>query len=329
MTTKAKSSDSEFETNELRHPQELQEGRVERTTGSFYRVRFQDGSRTECVLRGKIRLNELDLTNPIAVGDLVRVRREDGIQVIQDILPRENYIIRRATKSTAKRQILCSNIDQAVIIFTIEKPHTPFGFLDSFLVTAGAYHIPAAVVVNKIDLLRQSKQHKLDEFLEVYRNLGYRVEALSANDPDSISIAQDLLSGKKSFLTGRSGSGKSTFVNLADPNLNLKTAEVSKTHRYGRHTTTFAEMFELEAGGWVIDAPGVREFHLTDLELSEVAHYFPEMLDKLSECRFHNCLHVNEPDCAVLEGIESGEISETRYMSYLYMLEELKSHQEY
>lgn len=290
---------------------------------------MENGSRIECVLRGKIRLDGLNSTNPIAVGDWVHVRMEEGSAVIQHIEPRGNYIVRRATKSTAQRQILCANIDQALIVHTLEKPHTPLGFLDSFLVTAGAYHIPAVIVLNKIDVLRERKLHLIEEFVGLYRSLGYRVETMSALDSSKCELARTLLEGKRTFITGRSGAGKSTFVNLADPSLKLKTAAVSESNRYGRHTTTFAEMFPLTGGGWVVDAPGVREFHLTDIELAEVSHYFPEMLERLHDCRFNNCLHINEPGCAVLEELENGGIAESRYSSYLFMLEELKAQQPY
>jgi ribosome biogenesis GTPase len=300
-------------------------GLVERTTGSFYRVRFCDGTVKECVLRGKIRLNDLDSTNPVAVGDFVDVLLEADSHVIQSIAKRENYLIRRATKSSATRQILCANIDQAVIVFTLEHPHTPIGFLDSFLVTAGAYHIPVIIVLNKIDTLRNKKQQQLEEFVVLYQSLGYRVEMLSALDYKYHDLALEILADKRSFVAGRSGSGKSTFVNLADPQLNLRTASVSTTNRYGRHTTTFAELFWLNCGGWVIDAPGVREFHLTDIEPNEVSHYFPEMLILRDGCRFTNCLHTSEPDCAVLNALEDGLIAETRYNSYLMMLDELGS----
>ena len=300
-------------------------GLVERTTGSFYRVRFIDGTVKDCVLRGKIRLNDLDSTNPVAVGDYVDVLVEADSHVIQSIAKRENYLLRRATKSSASRQILCANIDQAVIVYTLDHPHTPLGFLDSFLVTAGAYHIPVVIVLNKIDTLRIKRQQQLEDFVALYQSLGYRVEMLSALDDSYHNLALELLAEKRSFVAGRSGSGKSSFVNLADPQLNLKTAPVSTTNRYGRHTTTFAELFRLSCGGWVIDAPGVREFHLTDLEPNEVSHYFPEMLIQLKGCRFNNCIHTSEPDCAVFNALEQGLIAETRYNSYLMMLDELGS----
>lgn len=303
----------------------IKTGIVERVTGSFYRVRFEDDLVRDCVLRGKIRLDDLDSTNPVAVGDRVKVLWNTESYVIQSILSRENYLLRRATKSSAARQILCANVDQVIVIYTIDNPHTPLGFLDNLLVMAGAFHIPACIVLNKIDTLSAKKQEVKARFVGMYRSLGYRVESLSAIDESYHALALDLLRGKRTFIAGRSGSGKSSFINLADRKLNLKTAVVSYANRYGRHTTTFAELFRLQTGGWVIDAPGVREFYLTGLAETEVSHYFPEMLKLLPKCRFNNCLHTSEPGCAVIKAWEDGRIADSRYSSYLFMLDELRT----
>jgi ribosome biogenesis GTPase / thiamine phosphate phosphatase len=310
-------------------------GVVTRSTGSFYRVLMPDGQLLDCTMRGKLRLKGVKTTNPIAVGDRVSVLLDDSqsgfpVGVITDIEERFNYILRRATKSDALQQILCANIDQAIIVASIEAPATPPGFVDRFLVMAGAFHIPAMVVLNKIDLAQSDRgQDKVSELIAIYANCGYPVHGLNATDNQYRELVQELLIDKTSFIAGLSGAGKSSFINLADPTLHLKTGEISAHSQKGRHTTTYAEMFPLSFGGAIIDAPGLREFQITELQPTEVAHYFPEMLAHMDDCKFNNCIHITEPGCAVMAAFEAGEISERRYRSYVSMLEDIAAQKEF
>lgn len=299
------------------------EALVVRSTGKNYQLRLPSGEIRTGVLRGKMRLTDIKTTNPVAVGDRVLFREEEDVLVVTDVQPRHNYLIRKATKKSSQEQILCANIDQAVMVVTIDYPFTKLAMVDRFLVMAGAYHIPAALVFNKRDLMTSEKlQDKLLNFSSLYRKVGYPVLRVNATDPDCRPAIIELLKDKKTFLTGLSGAGKSTLVNLADPNLNLRTNEISTFNQKGKHTTTFAEMFPLEFGGYVVDAPGLREFRLTGMEPHEVAHFFPEMLPMLEFCRYNNCTHVNEPECGVIDAVMEGLIAESRYFNYLKMLEE-------
>lgn len=305
--------------------EKLVRGIVMRTTGSFYRVRDPEGKLTECTLRGKIRTQDLKSTNPIAVGDTVIFRydsREESGQIL-DIEPRKNYILRKSVKLSSQYHILCANVDQAVLIATLEEPFTPLGYIDRFLVSCEAFHIPAVIIFNKIDrLISQRLQDKAEDYYRIYESCGYTVFPLSATNPEYADRAKKILENKTSFLAGHSGAGKSTFINLADPDLHLKTGQISDSSGKGKHTTTFAEMFPLSFGGFVIDAPGFKEMELYDMKRTELSHYFPEMRKLISECRFNDCTHTREPGCAIKEAIAHKSISETRYHTYLSMLEE-------
>jgi ribosome biogenesis GTPase len=304
---------------------ETQEGKVIRSTGAAYRVRTGKGEVIECSLRGKFRLDDLKTTNPLAVGDQVEIRFEGSDWVISKILPRNNYLLRKAVKLSSQTQMLCANIDQAVLIVTLSKPFTPLGYIDRFLVMAEAYHIPVVLLFNKIDLITSDKEkEKLIDFMFTYADIGYAVDKLVATDLQYQTSMQDILKDKVSFIAGPSGAGKSSFINLVDPELNLKTGLVSEHTEKGKHTTTFAELFQLHCGGEIIDAPGFREFDITGIERTELSHYFREMRPLLPGCRFNNCTHTNEPGCAVKAALEEGELAHTRYNTYLGMLESIE-----
>lgn len=304
-------------------------GIVMRTTGSFYRIRQASGHITECTLRGKIRTQELKSTNPVAVGDKVTFIPEelDGATgTITSILPRNNYILRKSVKLSSQYHILCANVDQAVLIATVEEPFTPLGYIDRFLVSCEAFHIPAIIVFNKTDRLTTPKlRDKAMDWYKVYRTCGYPVFPFCATEPEQAAQAREILQNKTSFLAGHSGAGKSTFINLADSNLDLKTGQISKGSGKGKHTTTFAEMFELSFGGFVIDAPGFKEMELYEFSRQELSHYFPEMRKYLEGCRFNDCTHTKEPGCAIREEVLRGNIPESRFNTYLSMLSQIES----
>ena len=305
----------------------LIKGRVVRSSGSRCWVEASDGQTYMCAIRGKFRIQGLKSTNPVAVGDWVHFsppEENSELGLVQKILPRNNYILRRAVSHIHKVHILCANIDQALLLFTLKHPLTSFGFADRFLLVTELYHIPAKVVINKTDLIATTEERAaLDSVSQLYDSLGYEVIQVSALDPLYRPQVEELLTDKVSFIGGHSGSGKSTLINLLDPNLNIKTAEISDFSQKGQHTTTYTQMHALQHGGYIIDSPGIKELGITQLTQQELSHYFPEMRQRLEGCRFRNCTHVNEPDCAVKEALEAGEIGLTRYQSYLSILEDL------
>lgn len=305
-------------------------GRVIKSTGSWYTVNAE-GKYIQARLKGKFKQQDLKLTNPIAVGDWVELDVEPGQEtaVIRSILPRENYVIRKSTRNQHFSHIIASNLDQAMLIITMEQPRTSTGFIDRFLVSTESFRIPAILVVNKMDLLQSKKKGKewLENLHEIYDPLDIPVIEISAqSDQDLSSLFQELLRGKSTLIAGHSGVGKSTLLNKLVPKARQNTQEISKFSSKGVHTTTFAELFELDGGGDLIDTPGIKEFGILDIEENELSHYFPEMRAYLGHCKFHNCRHVNEPGCVVLEKLEEGEIHPSRYRSYLNMLEEEESH---
>ncbi len=299
-------------------------GIVIKSTGSWYRVLGENGKLYDCRLRGRFKIAGSKATNPVAVGDNVKFSHEgDGApSVITDILDRRNYIIRKATKLSRQTQVIAANIDQAVIIATLAYPRTSTGFIDRFLVTCEAYSIPAAIVFNKYDLLRDNEEAiaYLNELTGVYEHAGYPCLVVSATHNINTGQFAQLLKDKTSLLSGHSGVGKSALINVIEPGLDLKVQSISKAHKKGRHTTTFAEMFRLSNGGMIIDTPGIKEFGLVDFEAWELCHYFPEMRKYFNRCRYDNCTHFNEPDCRVKEEVEIGSISLSRYGNYLNML---------
>lgn len=302
----------------------MQNGLVIRSTGSWYDIRTTDGHIYQGRLKGKFKLKGLKVTNPIAVGDRVTFMVEDEAEntaIITDIAPRENYIIRQSVHKTAHGHILAANIDQAVLLATLTLPRTSLGFIDRFLVTAEAFRIPTTLVFNKIDILNEEGLAYQQEIMDMYGQIGYPCLATSAIDGDGVEAFRQLLDHKVTLLSGHSGVGKSSLVNAIAPDLNLRTNEVSTFANKGVHTTTFAEMFELAPDTFIIDTPGIKELGLIDTEKAEISHYFPEMRDRLNQCRFHNCLHINEPGCAIKDAVSEGEIAESRYMSYLSMMD--------
>ena len=298
-------------------------GTVIKSTGSWYRVMMPDGRIYDCRLRGRLKLEGSKATNPVAVGDHVTIggSSENEQWVIEKVLDRKNYIIRKATKLSRQTHVIAANLDQAVIIATIRSPRTSTGFIDRFLVTCEAYSIPACIVFNKIDLLQNNAGgDKLDELTALYRAAGYPCLHVSATESINLEHFSALLSNKVSLIAGHSGVGKSALINAIEPGLNLKVQEVSRAHQKGKHTTTFAEMFPLCNGGAIIDTPGIKEFGLVDFEAWELCHYFPEMRNLFNQCYYDNCTHFNEPGCRIKEEVEAGQISLSRYSNYLNML---------
>ena len=300
-------------------------GIITKSTGSWYNVRLEDGNYVQARVKGKLRLVDRRTTNPVNIGDRVLIEMEEGDSVISEVLPRENYIIRQSSRHRTAEHIIACNLDQAILMATISQPRTSSGFIDRFLVTATAYHIPSVIIFNKLDLYKEKERRILDEMKKIYKNAEYRVVITSAETGEGVEEVQELMKNKTSLLAGHSGVGKSTLINKIVPEMNLKVGELSGYHEKGKHTTTFAEMFELPFGGFIIDTPGIKEFGILDFEESEVSHYFPEMEKRLHDCRFNNCLHINEPGCAVKDGVEKGEVAISRYENYLSIIHELKT----
>lgn len=297
-------------------------GTVTKSTGSNYLVRLENGNIINCKLKGKIRLDDRKTTNPVTVGDKVDVELENDIEgVIANIHPRKNYIIRKSINLSKQAHILASNLDQAVLIATLVEPRTSLGFIDRFLITAEAYSIPAILIFNKADNLNDELMSLQNEIISIYENAGYKCYTVSSLNQKDIEKIKPLFKGKTSLITGHSGVGKSTFINALQPSLNLRTGEISSAHSKGMHTTTFAELYTLDFGADIIDTPGIKELGLVEMKKEEVGHYFPEIRKYMNDCKFNNCLHVNEPKCAVREAYERGEISPERYESYLKILD--------
>ena len=295
-------------------------GIVIKSTGSRYRV-IADGKIYDCGLKGKIRLEGRKTTNPIAVGDQVEFDFEDkGEAVIFHILPRKNYIIRKSINLSKQAQIVASNLDQAVLLATLISPRTSLGFIDRFLITAEAYGIPAKIIFNKCDLLDEALLEIQKQTINIYTKVGYECFQVSSFNQIEVAQLRNLFKDKTTLIAGHSGVGKSTFVNALQPGLNIKTGEISAAHAKGMHTTTFAELHPLSFGGNIIDSPGIKELGLVEMKKEEVGHYFPEIRVRMNQCKFNNCLHVNEPKCAVITAVEDGEISAERYNSYLGIL---------
>ena len=306
--------------------EETKTGKIIRSTGHWYTVRADDGETFNCNLKGKFRIKGIRTTNPIAVGDKVDFVILPGEQtgVIHKIHRRVNYVIRKATKLSKAAHIIASNLDHAVLITSLAQPRTSTGFIDRFLVTTEAYHIPTTIVFNKVDLYDEELNAYLNELIQVYTAAGYTCLITSAKKNFNISAFKELLQGKTSLLSGHSGVGKSALINAIDPALNLKEGEISIMHEKGKHTTTFAEMFPLAFGGFIIDTPGIKEFGLVGFDSYELGQRFPEIREKMPLCRFSNCIHVKEPGCAVVEAVEKGEIARFRYIDYLKMLGDIK-----
>ncbi len=298
------------------------EGLVLRSTGSFYTVRDESGQQHQCRLRGQHRLKGDRATNPVAVGDRVRILLDHKGQnpVITHIHDRHNFIVRKATRLSKASHIIAANLDQAVLVATLAYPRTSTGFIDRFLATAEAYHIPAVLVFNKLDLYDAALMQQLGEYTQVYEKLAYPCLHLSATHKKNLNTFAAQMNDKISLLSGHSGVGKTALLNAIDPKLNLKTGAISTYHQKGKHTTTFAEMHALKTGGWVVDTPGIKEFGLYDLEKETLAQRFPEMRQLMAACRFSNCTHLHEPGCAVKNALEEGDIAQFRYKNYVNMM---------
>ena len=298
------------------------EGIVTKSTGSWYNVKDGDLKFWKCRTVGKLRIKGLKTTNPIAVGDHVVFSQEDSDQgLITGIKPRTNYIIRKSVNLSKQTQIIAANIDQALLVISLKSPSTPLGFIDRFLATAEAYSIKAILVFNKIDLLDEEDIIEINKIESTYSNIGYKTLRTSALNQTGLDELSKLLKDKTTLLSGHSGVGKSTLVNSIEPGLQIKTKEVSEYHQKGQHTTTFAEMFELKKGGSIIDTPGIKGFGLVDMQKEEIQDYFPDIFALKGSCRFYNCLHVNEPGCAVKDAVENHKLAASRYKSYSNLIQ--------
>ena len=299
-------------------------GLVIKSTGSWYQI-LETGTNTiyEARIRGKFKLQKTRLTNPLAVGDFVEFELESSdVAWITKIEPRKNYLIRKSVNLSKEAHIIASNIDTACFIFTLKFPETSLGFLDRFLVCCEVYNIQPLILFNKIDTLNAEELELLEDLQQLYQNIGYETLKISSVSGENIETLKTLLKDKVSVFFGHSGSGKSTLVNTLEPTLDLKTGEISEAHLKGKHTTTFAQMHFWSFGGSVIDTPGVREFAMVDIEKEEIQHFFPEIFEEGKNCKFHNCLHINEPKCSVITQLEEGKILESRYLTYLKLMEE-------
>ena len=293
-------------------------GLVVKSTGSWYEIEKEDGQRISARLKGKFRLKGLKSTNPVAVGDFIHFHMEGEEGVIHTIEVRKNYIVRRSINLSKQIQIIAANVDQLFLVITINHPPTTLGFVDRFLAGAEAYRIPTVLVYNKMDLYQTNEElAELERWKSIYQLAGYEQLEVSAEEGLGVELLKSKMMGKTSIFSGHSGVGKSTLVNSLDENFQLKTSEISDYHRTGKHTTTFAELFELPFGGKIIDTPGIKGFGTVDLENEVLAHYFPEMRSRMGNCKFNNCVHINEPKCAVKEAVETGEIAKERYENYL------------
>jgi ribosome biogenesis GTPase len=301
----------------------LEKGIVLKSTGSRYRILYNDGKIIDCSIKGKLRIREVRTTNPVAVGDhiLFEIEQKTNSGIITEVLDRKNYILRKASNLSKHSQIIAANIDQVFVMITIILPETPIEFLDRFLITAEAYRVPAIIIINKTDLYGEDEIAKMEYVDSIYNNIGYDTIHLSLKNEAGIEPLKALLKGKTSLISGYSGVGKTTLLNTLNPDLNLKTAEISDYHKQGKHITTFPEMHMMPFGASVIDTPGIRGFGVVDMEKNEIYHFFREIFSVSKNCRFNNCLHLDEPGCAVRSAVEKGEIAFLRYKSYLNIME--------
>lgn len=301
----------------------MEKGVVIKSTGSRYRVLFGENKIIDSYIRGKFRISGSRTTNPVAVGDnvLFELDRKTESGIITEVLDRRNYILRKSSNLSKHSQIIAANIDQAILMITIILPETPVEFIDRFLISAEAYRIPAIILINKTDLYGAEEFEKMNSLETMYRNIGYKTLSLSLKSSNDLGPLRLLMKDKVSLISGYSGVGKTSLLNILNPALNLKTEEISDYHKQGKHITTFPEMHIMPFGGYVIDTPGIRGFGVVDMDRNEIYHFFREIFRVSKECRFNNCLHLDEPGCAVRKSVESGEIDFLRYRSYLNIME--------
>ncbi|MBN1108260.1 MAG: ribosome small subunit-dependent GTPase A [Bacteroidales bacterium] len=305
----------------------MERGIIIKSTGSRYRVLHGEGIVTECIIKGKFRTKDLKTTNPVAVGDNVEFEFDTtaGTGIITDVLDRRNYILRKSSNLSKQSQIIAANIDSVFLMITIIMPETPVEFIDRFLVTAEAYRIPACIIINKTDLYGKAEFNRMKELMDMYVEIGYECFPLSLKENAGLDALRQRMKNKTSLLSGNSGVGKSSLLNILNPALKLKTGDISEYHKQGKHITTFPEMHSMPFGGYVIDTPGIRGFGVVDMERNEIYHFFPEIFRISHNCRFYNCLHLDEPGCAVRKAVEEGEINPLRYRSYINILEDENS----
>lgn len=298
-------------------------GVVIKSTGSWYVVRLKNGEQVNARIKGKFRMQGIKTTNPVSVGDIVTMNEEeDGTAVINAIADRKNYIIRKSVNLSKRSHIIAANVDQAILVVTLSQPQTFTAFIDRFLVSAEAYHIPTIIIFNKIDVYTQEELEELAYLKAVYTQIGYQCIETSATENININQIKEVMKDKVTVISGHSGVGKSTLLNTIEAKLDLKTSEVTDSHKLGKHTTTFAEMFELSFGGFIIDTPGIKAFGLIDFDKNELSHYFIEMRELLDGCQFNNCVHINEPKCAIKDAVEDHGIAPFRYKNYVSMFED-------
>ena len=298
-------------------------GLVIKNTGSWYQVKTDDGLFIECKIKGNFRLKGIRSTNPVAVGDRVQIiLNQEGTAFISEIEDRKNYIVRRSSNLSKQSHILAANLDQCMLVVTVNYPETSTIFIDRFLASAEAYRVPVKLIFNKVDVYNEDELHYPDSLINLYTNIGYPCFKISAKKGEGIDIIKEELKGRITLFSGHSGVGKSTLINAILPEQEVKTAEISAYHNKGMHTTTFSEMFAVADGGYIIDTPGIKGFGTFDMEEEEIGHYFPEIFKFSANCKYNNCTHRHEPGCAVRQAVEQHYISESRYTSYLNMLED-------
>ena len=300
---------------------------VYKSTGSWYSIKDDAGKFWNARMKGVMKLDDITSTNPVAVGDQIVAEIEnedDRTAIISEIKDRNNYINRQSPRHKHQHHIVASNLDQSMLVATLKEPKTSQGFIDRFLVASEMYHVAPFIVFNKSDLYKAKELDKYATWKEMYEKVGYKVFLISTEKREGVDEVMELLKNKTTLISGHSGVGKSSFLNVVFPDIKLKTQDVSGWSGKGQHTTTFAEMYDLPFGGRIIDTPGMREFGLVDIEKQEVSHYFPEMRDRLNGCQYNNCLHFNEQDCAIKDAVRNGEISEDRYVSYVNIMESIE-----
>ena len=301
----------------------MNKGLVTKNTGSWYYVRTDRGSDIQCKLRGTFRLKDIKTTNPIAVGDRVTYEtNDDGTGLITHIEERKNYVIRRSSNLSKQAHIIAANVDLSFLVVTINEPETSTTFIDRFLASAEAYRVPVCLIFNKTDLYDGEDMEYIDGLVRLYENIGYPCVKVSSVTGQGIEELKDRIKNRITLFSGHSGVGKSTLINSLIPGVKLRTGEISGYHSRGMHTTTFSEMVDVPSGGFIIDTPGIKGFGMVDMEKDEISHYFLEIFEFSKKCRFNNCLHINEPDCAVVDAVAAHYISESRYKSYLSIMEE-------